>query len=202
MKVLHVLDHSLPYFSGYSFRSDYILRAQRRLGLHPVVVTSPKHEDFRSECETVDGIDYHRLRASRLSARIPLFNHAACLNTLTKEVRLLAENLKVDVLHAHSPAMNGLATFRAARDLNLPVIYELRYSEEDAAVDRRKTSHNSFRYRLTRGMEQSVIKKAARVTTISKALRADLISRSVDPGKVVEIPNGVDTDYFQPIEPD
>jgi PEP-CTERM/exosortase A-associated glycosyltransferase len=202
MKVLHVLDHSLPYFSGYSFRSDYILRAQRRLGLHPVVVTSPKHEDFRSECETVDGIDYYRLRLPRLSARIPLFNQAVCLSTLTREVRRLAENLQVDVLHAHSPAISGLATFRAARDLNLPVIYELRYYEEDAAVDRRKTRHNSLRYRLTRALEQAVLKKAARVTTISKALRSDLISRGVDPDKIVEIPNGVDTDIFQPVEPD
>src|SRR5262245_14518322 len=100
MKVLHVLDHSLPYFSGYSFRSEYILRAQQRLGIHPVVVTSPKHEDFRSECETIGSIDYHRLRTPRFSARIPVLNHAACLNALTKEVRRLAESLKVDVLHA------------------------------------------------------------------------------------------------------
>src|SRR5262245_40503750 len=66
-KVLHVLDHSLPYFSGYSFRSDYIISAQRRLGLRPVVVTSPRHEDFERKCETVDGVDYHRLRWSGIT---------------------------------------------------------------------------------------------------------------------------------------
>ena len=57
MRVLHVLDHSLPYFSGYSFRSDYIIRTQQRLGLQPFVVTSPKHEDFTEAKETRDGID-------------------------------------------------------------------------------------------------------------------------------------------------
>jgi PEP-CTERM/exosortase A-associated glycosyltransferase len=192
----------LPYFSGYSFRSDYIIRAQKRLGLHPIVVTSPKHEDFRHECETIDGIDYHRLRWPRFSARIPLVNQAARLAVLTKEIGRLAEDLKVDVIHAHSPSINGLAGSRAARELKLPVIYELRYYDEDAAASRGKTSCNSLRYRLARRLEQSALEKATRVTTISKALRADLISRGVDAGKIFEIPNGVDTNYFQPQEPD
>jgi PEP-CTERM/exosortase A-associated glycosyltransferase len=172
------------------------------LGLHPIVVTSPKHEDFKHECETIDGVDYYRLRWPRFSARIPLVNQAARLAVLTKEIGRLAEDLKVDVIHAHSPSINGLAASRAARELKLPVIYELRYYDEDAAASRGKTGYNSLRYRLTRKLEQSALEKATRVTTISKALRADLISRGVDAGKIFEIPNGVDTNYFQPQEPD
>jgi len=204
-KVLHVLDHSLPYFSGYSFRSDYVIGAQRRLGLHPVVITSPKHEDFEHGFETVDGVDYHRLRWPGITAplrKIPLLNHSLCLVALTKEIKRLAEALKVDLIHAHSPATNGLAAVRAARESNLPVIYELRYYDEDAAAGRGKTSHNSLRYRLTRRLEQSVLEKATRVTTISKAMRADLVSRGVDPGKIFVMPNGVDTNFFEPRPPD
>jgi PEP-CTERM/exosortase A-associated glycosyltransferase len=205
MKVLHVLDHSLPYFSGYSFRSDYIIRAQRRLGWRPVVVTSPKHEDFKDEYETVDGIDYHRLRWPEYSARlpgVPLLKQAACVAALAKKIGRLAADLKPDVIHAHSPALNGLAVLRAVRALDLPWIYELRYYDEDAAVDRGKTKHNSPRYRLARRLEQSALENAARVTTISQALKADLISRGVESDRIFEIPNGVDTDYFRPREPD
>jgi PEP-CTERM/exosortase A-associated glycosyltransferase len=202
MRVLHVLDHSLPHFSGYGFRSDYLLRAQRRLGLDPVVVTSPKHGGFKSECETVDGIDYHRLRPPKFFSRVPLLSHAACLTALANKIGRLAEELRVDVLHAHSPATNGLAASRAAQALNLPMVYELRYYEEDAAVDRNKTTQNSLRYRLVRGLEQVALARAARVTTISGALRADLVSRRVAPDKIVEIPNGVDPDFFRPCEPD
>jgi hypothetical protein len=43
MKILHILDHSLPVVSGYSPRSHAILRFQKRLGLRPVGLTSPKH---------------------------------------------------------------------------------------------------------------------------------------------------------------
>ena len=31
MKILHIFDHSVPYFSGYTFRSGYILEHQRGL---------------------------------------------------------------------------------------------------------------------------------------------------------------------------
>ena len=57
------------------------------------------------------------------------------------------------------------------------MIYELRYYEEDAAACRGKTADNSLRYRLTRRLEQTVLERATRVTTISEALRADLVSR-------------------------
>jgi len=204
-KVLHVLDHSLPYFSGYSFRSDYIISAQRRLGLSPVVVTSPKHGDFEHKCETIDEVDYHRLRWPGFTAplrKIPFLSHSLCLAALAKEISRLSEILKVDLIHAHSPATNGLAAVRAARESNLPVIYELRYYDEDAAVGRGKTGHNSLRYRLTRRLEQSVLEKVTRVTTISKALRDDLISRGVEPGKIFEIPNGVDANLFRPLDAD
>ena len=32
MKILHVLDHSLPMHSGYSFRTRAIVKAQQALG--------------------------------------------------------------------------------------------------------------------------------------------------------------------------
>ena len=33
MRVLHLIDHSVPHHSGYSFRSRYIVQIQRRLGI-------------------------------------------------------------------------------------------------------------------------------------------------------------------------
>ncbi len=205
MKVLHVLDHSLPNFSGYSFRSDYIIRAQKRLGAHPVAVTSPKHDRFEGACETINGVDYHRVRwpgSLAVLRHAPLFRQAAAVRALKKEIVRLAEELKIDLIHAHSPSENGIAASNAAFELKLPWIYELRYYNEDAAVDRGKIKYDSWRYRLSRNTEQAVLNRATRVTTISKALRDDLISRGVDPGKIIEIPNGVDTNWFQPGEPD
>jgi glycogen(starch) synthase len=37
-------------------------------------------------------------------------------------------------LHAHSPALNGLAALRVAEKTGLPLVYEIRAFWEDAAV--------------------------------------------------------------------
>jgi glycogen(starch) synthase len=206
MKVLHVLDHSLPYFSGYSFRSDYIIRMQKSLGLEPVVVTSPKHEDFTSECEEIDDIEFYRVRwpsisSSRLQA-VPMVKQMACVAVLSREIMKIAGKLKVEIIHSHSPFLNGLAAARAAEHLGVPWIYELRYYDEDAAVDRGKIRHNSLRYKLSQRLEQSALEQATRIVTISTALKDDLICRGIAESKIFEVPNGVDTDHFQPCEPD
>ncbi|MEO6723890.1 MAG: glycosyltransferase, partial [Blastocatellia bacterium] len=169
-----------------------------------VVITSPKHEDFTSEIETINGIEYHRTHWPPLSKfqAVPMVKQVACVAALAKAVKRLAAELKVDVIHAHSPSLNGLAAAQAAKALSLPLVYELRYYEEDAAVDRGKTRYNSLRYRLAARLEQQALEQADCVVTISHALRDDLVRRGISPEKIVKIPNGVDTDYFQPCEPD
>ena len=95
MKVLHVLDHSLPLISGYSIRSDYILRTQRRLGIDPLAVTSPKHGDCPAELETINGIEYHRTDwpvfslSSRLKS-VSMFRQMATLASLSRTIAVLA----------------------------------------------------------------------------------------------------------------
>lgn len=207
MRVLHVLDHSLPYFSGYSFRSDYIIRTQKRLGLQPIVVTSPKHEDFTEAKEIRDGIEYYRLNWPSFYVlpkphKVPLLKQAACIAELAKQITKLATELKVDLLHAHSPSLNGLAAGRAARQLGLPCVYEVRYYEEDAAVDRKKLSFNSPLYRLSRRLEWEALKRANRVVTICESLKDDLVARGVPNSKLFQAPNGVDTNVFTPRAPD
>src|SRR5437016_1463330 len=43
MRILHVLDHSLPLHSGYVYRTLGIVNQQRALGWEPVLLTSGKH---------------------------------------------------------------------------------------------------------------------------------------------------------------
>lgn len=204
MKILHVLDHSLPYFSGYSFRSQYILRSQQQSGNEVFAVTSPKHENFSSEIETINGIQYHRTHWPVISTlqAVPMARQIATVATLAKEVKRLVVELQAEVIHAHSPSLCGLAAAKAAKALKLPMVYELRYYEEDAAVDRGKTRYNSLRYRLGQRAELEALHQADAVTTISHSLREDLISRGVFPEKIFVVPNGVDTEVFHPINPD
>ena len=43
MRILHILDHSLPLQSGYVYRTLGIVNQQRALGWEPVLLTSGKH---------------------------------------------------------------------------------------------------------------------------------------------------------------
>jgi len=43
MRILHILDHSLPLQSGYVYRTLGIVNEQRKLGWEPMLLTSGKH---------------------------------------------------------------------------------------------------------------------------------------------------------------
>jgi len=60
MRILHVLDHSIPLHSGYSYRTLAILRQQRALGWETLHVTSAKHNIATAPAEDVDGLTFYR----------------------------------------------------------------------------------------------------------------------------------------------
>ena len=54
MRILHILDHSLPLHSGYTFRTLSILREQGRLGWETSHLTGPKQHSAERLEETAD----------------------------------------------------------------------------------------------------------------------------------------------------
>ncbi len=53
LRILHVLDHSLPLHSGYTFRTLAILTQQRALGWETFQLTSPKQDSGDQREETI-----------------------------------------------------------------------------------------------------------------------------------------------------
>ena len=76
-----------------------------------------------------------------------------------------------DILHAHSPALCGMAGLRAARAAGLPFVYEIRAFWEDAAVGNLTGREGSLKYRLTRALENHVVSGADAIFTICEGLR-------------------------------
>ena len=197
MKVLHVLDHSIPLHSGYTFRTRSILKEQHKLGIQTCHVTSPKHGNDELETETVDGLTFYRSApVSNLMSKLPVVNQMANIGPMVKRILEVIALEKPDVIHAHSPALNGLAALKAGRKTGLPVVYEIRAFWEDAAVDHGSCKEDDLRYRLTRKMETHVVKHANAVTTICEGLRADLIARGFPSEKFTVIPNAVNIEQF------
>ncbi len=202
-KILHVLDHSIPLHSGYAFRTRSIIRAQRVLGWDTVHLTSAKHAGFahgssRLSKETVDGLVFHRTFPGGL-ARFPVLRQWDVVRTLARRIVAVARSDGIEVVHAHSPSLNGLAALRAGRELGLPVVYEVRALWEDAAVDHGTSRQGGLRYRLSRALETHVLLRVDAVTCICEGLRSEITGRGVDAKRVTVIPNAVDIEQFPPL---
>ena len=198
MRVLHVLDHSIPLHSGYTFRTLALLREQRRLGWETFHLTSPKHIAPSGPEETVDGWHFYRTGAGSAPARLPGLAEWALMKQVHSRLLEVARTVQPDILHAHSPVLNAIPALRVGRALGIPVVYEVRAFWEDAAVDHGTTSEGSLRYRLTRRMETYALRRADHVFTICEGLRNDIVARGIAPEKVTVIPNAVDIDNFEP----
>lgn len=196
-RVLHVLDHSIPLHSGYAFRTLAILREQRRRGWQTMHLTSTKHYGAKVAEEEVDGLRFYRTSPSQSAvARLPVMNQYAVIADTRRRLEQVIERERPNLLHAHSPALNGVAAVQAGRRFGLPVVYEMRASWEDAAVDHGTTTEGSARYRLSRALETWVLKRSDAVTTICEGLRQDILVRGIPTGKVTVIPNAVDIERF------
>ncbi len=200
-RILHVLDHSLPMHSGYTFRTRAILHAQKGMGWDVRGITGLRHTDEGPATQEVDGLTFHRTTGAADGPAVLREWREVAL--LTEAICALASEWRPDVLHAHSPALNGLAAIRAGRRLGIPVVYEIRAFWEDAAVGNGTGSEGSIKYRLTRALENHVVSEAGRVVTICSGLREDLIARGFNAEKISLMPNGVDLSLFgNPVERD
>lgn len=194
-RILHVLDHSLPIGSGYSYRSRSIVRAQRRLGLEPAVVTSPKQGSERDSRDVVDDIVHYRTRPA--GGQLPVLRELLLMRRLAARITQVARQERSQVIHAHSPLLNGVPALWAGRRLGVRTVYEVRTFWEDAAVSHGTHAESSLRYRVSRALESMVLRRADAVVTICQGIRSEVIARGVPAGRVAIVPNGVDPDWFE-----
>ena len=193
-RILHILDHSLPTHSGYTFRTRALMKAQVAKGWEVAGVTGVRHPDEGPDGETVDGLTFYRTPPIA-PARSPIREWRE-IGALAARIEELVKEWRPDLLHAHSPVLDGMAALRVGKRLGIPVIYEIRAFWEDAAVGNGTGRENSAKYFLTRQLETHAVKSADAVAVICEGLRGDLIARGIDPAKIIVSPNGVDLELF------
>ena len=192
-RILHVLDHSLPLHSGYAFRTRAIMKAQQADGHDVRGLTGLRQGPGADAIEEHAGLAFHRTPGVARGRRG--WREWREILAQTNAILRLCETWRPDVLHAHSPALTGLAAARAAKALRIPLVYEIRAFWEDAAMGN-GTGDGTLRYWLTRRLENSVVARADAVVTICKGLRDDLVARGFDGTRFTVVPNGVDLDLF------
>lgn len=196
-RVLHVLDHSLPLHSGYTFRTRAILKAQEGHGLEVRGVTGQRHNleaVLAGSPEEADGLIFHRTPGTPSGP--PPLREMGEIEALAASIHAVAADWRPDIIHAHSPALCGAAAQRAARALGVPFVYEIRAFWEDAAVGNLTGTEGSLKYRLTRALETRVARAADALFTICHGLKNDLAARGIPAQRIHVMPNGVDLTLF------
>lgn len=196
-RIIHILDHSLPLHSGYTFRTVSILREQNKNGYATYQLTGPKQGPSKGLIDEVDGLRFFRTPIkSAFFSNWPVLRHWNVSRLLKKRLSQIVCRLKPDVLHAHSPVLDAMAALSVGRKRHVPVVYEIRAFWEDAAVSHGTTPEWGIRYRLTRLLETWAVRRADAVVAICEGLKADLIERGVRPDKITVVPNAIDPARF------
>lgn len=205
LKVLHILDHSLPLHSGYAFRSHNILQAQGKRGWQPVALTSSRHEQnwkgpYR-ENQKIDGLRYYRM-GSFLPSKSPIVGEYHLMKRLARRIQEVIHNEQPVLIHAHSPILTALPAVWVGRKLGIPVVYEIRAFWEDAAVDHGTYKENSWQYKLVRFLETWTCRKVSQIAVLCQGLKDDLLQRGIPSRKLTIVANGVTVEYFHRSTPD
>lgn len=195
MRILHVLDHSLPLHSGYSFRTRALLLGQRQLGWDTVHLTTPRHVNGGPDPETIEGLAFHRTRGG---GGPPIVGE---IRATARALDRLVAATRPDIIHAHSPVLTALAASGVARRHRLPLVYEIRAFWEDAAVGNATGREGSLRYRATRAIETWACRRADAVGAICEGLLGDLRRRGIEAEKLFAVPNAVDLEQFGAPQP-
>jgi glycogen(starch) synthase len=205
VKVLHILETSVPDPGGYTIRARAILDFQRRVGLQPIVMTSPifPQKYWSAPIEHFDGVPHYRTNhiPAPSSAKSLLGKYAVramMMRRYQRAVLDLARRERVDVLHAHSSYTNPHAAALAARVLNIPLIYEVRTLWGESAVIEDGLRSNSWKHRLVWHFELQAMRRADLVVPIARGIRDELARRGIPTDKMAIVPNGVDTTRFVP----
>lgn len=116
-------------------------------------------------------------------------------NRLSRQMNVLNLFPSIELFLGRADAVVGPAfvTWKARRAAEIPVIHDLTHVHFPRFVSTR----NLYYMRLTL---PRVLRRAARVVTVSDAMRSEIVATyGLDPEKVAVVPNGVHPDRFHPM---
>ena len=203
---LIVLHNSLPWsLSGYATRSHGLLQGLRAEGWNLTVVTRPgfpaedigfKSDEPVTAEDLIDGIKYRRLETDGYA-----YNQCPVTAYIDRYAFVLEREIRRTrpaIIHAASNYISGIAAVIAARRTGVPVVYEVRGLWDLTRSSKQPEWEGSDQQRMQRLMEIRTAHAADGVIAITGALKDKLIESGVAESKISVVPNGVDTDRFQP----
>ena len=127
MRVLHVMNDSVPLVGGYTSRSRCIVTHQKGAGIEPFVITSVRQGFTEADIEEFDSITYFRTNWPRSG----LLKKARAVGLLKEllvfygSISRAAAAVSPDIIHAHSPVLCAIPALAVAQTYRIPLVYEI-----------------------------------------------------------------------------
>lgn len=216
--VIYHASQSMPHTtSGYAIRTHGLVSSLLK---HKVDVNTILRygypldrndfsEDRIKSTATVDNVSYHFSHTERKDRSLINYQEIYNFNSLEKYLRRSISTMinystefKPRIIHSASNFVVGIAGAKAAKELGIKSIYEIRGFWHLTQSTKRLGYENSDHYNLSEQLEIEAAKMSDHVFTITSALKEILIEEGIEADKITVLPNAVDPDKFTIMEKD
>ncbi len=225
MKILHLLQNSLPLISGSTIRSKYIFKYQKKFS--KIFVLTSFQFKRKNYLDIIDNVPYYRIDRriafllrkylifiNRLSEILYKFFNIDIENKflyllisifMKYYIKKLVKFYKIDIIHQHTHYRVGRYALKVAKKQKIPFIYEVRgFLEENFIADIKYRKNFDLKlinydYNKTKTNETNLMKKSDLIITLSDSMKKELIKRNIKEEKIKIIPNCADTDLLKPV---
>jgi len=205
-RILHLFKVSYPFEStGGSIRNLNIVKCQLNQGLEPIVVTPLNYprifnvNNFKLE-EIVEGVQHIRLDfGSNASEQLSFVTRNLQANCLM--LAGIIRKYRPSIIHAASGYKGyELAVMADAlsRHFSIPWVYEVRSFHEHTWTNDHFQAETSIHTSMRLERENSLMKRANHVVTISESMKDAIIDRGINSDSITVVHNAVDSSEFKP----
>lgn len=213
LNIAHLISTSLPLLSGYSIRTHYLLKFQKKY-VNPYAITEPN--SIRSQSpHIIDNITYFHnnpnlffdlIYKQQLSKKLRIVNvydwfYNSVFDLTTSYLKNYFNLIKPNIIHIHSSPLFGKYGGNLAIKSNIPFIFEIRGFVEDTHVGLGNIKKGSLKYKKQQKERIEIAKKADALVTLGLNMKEELVRQGIEKDKIELVPNAVDVNLFHPIPP-
>ena len=193
MRILHILDHSIPLNTRYAEHALSVLKTHRARGWETVHITGPNQGRTTADEEQIEGWHFYRThRPGGLLEGLPGLEQIEWMGEIAHRIEQVVKRHRPHILHAHSPMLNVIPALRVGRRVGIPVVCEIHDPTEGPSAEDEVSGMRIRRNWFWRRMETWALARADAITTDSKIVHAELLSRGIALEKISLIPGESD----------
>lgn len=204
MKIVHLVYQSLPNISGSSIRTRDIMMSQKRIGIEPIVISSPFQNGLsNSSLDFINEIKHYRTYNNKpdllvKEGKTPLYirlGKALEIVSFYNKTKKIIKEEQPDIIHAHATFFCAFTAIYLGKKFKLPVCYEVRSLWEE----REKSISNGFiknmQPKIITFLETFAMKRVDKVIVINENLKNEMLSRNIS--NIDVVPNAVNLNLIK-----